>query len=189
MQYCTDIWQWKRNLPRYNVWTVVKFGSVPNIRTVGAKWVSSQMIDGKTSKPSKYKARWVAKGYSQIEVVNHNELFAAIAHQNTIRRVLAVVNHWIKWILWPLVKMEISKKQSMWDLLGSETALHVPSGQNIADLWQNRCPGSYLIDSENNQVWQWQLGKWECWLAALVATATSCSSLKLRLIVSQPCLS
>lgn len=38
---------------KYNVWTVVKFDSVPNIRTVGAKWVYTRKIDGKTSKLSK----------------------------------------------------------------------------------------------------------------------------------------
>jgi len=49
-------------------------------------------IDGETGKPSAYKARWVAKGFSQIEGIDFNELFAAVAHKDSIR-VLSLVNH------------------------------------------------------------------------------------------------
>ena len=34
---------------KYNVWTVINQDSVPNIRTVGAKWVHTRKID----KPAK----------------------------------------------------------------------------------------------------------------------------------------
>lgn len=83
-------------MDKFNVWTVVKCDSVPKISTVGAKWVYTQKIDGKTSKPSKYIARWVANGYSQIEGVDIDELFAAVAHKDTIRPFLAAMNYWIK---------------------------------------------------------------------------------------------
>jgi hypothetical protein len=81
-------------MDKYKVWTIVDRDSVPNIRTVGAKWVYTRKIDGNTGKPSKYKARWVAKGYSQIEGVNFDELFAAVAHKDTIRLCLAIVNYY-----------------------------------------------------------------------------------------------
>ena len=81
-------------MDKYKVWTIVDRDSVPNIRTVGAKWVYTRKIDGNTGKPSKYKARWVAKGYSQIEGVDFDELFAAVAHKDTIRLFLAIVNHY-----------------------------------------------------------------------------------------------
>jgi hypothetical protein len=71
-------------MDKYKVWDVVNRNSIPNIRTVGAKWVYTRKIDGETGKPSKYKARWVAKGYSQIEGVDFDELFAAVAHKDTI---------------------------------------------------------------------------------------------------------
>ena len=80
-------------MDKYNVWTVVNRNSIPNVRTVGAKWVYTRKIDGETGKPSKYKARWVAKGYSQIEGVDFDELFAAVAHKDTIRLFLAIVNY------------------------------------------------------------------------------------------------
>jgi hypothetical protein len=80
-------------MDKYNVWTVVNRNSVPNIRTVGAKWVYTRKTNGDTGKPSKYKARWVAKGYSQIEGVDFDELFAAVAHKDTIRLFLAIANY------------------------------------------------------------------------------------------------
>ena len=49
-------------MDKYKVWEVVP--ASPGQRVVGAKWVYSRKIDGDTGKPSKYKARWVAKGYS-----------------------------------------------------------------------------------------------------------------------------
>lgn len=81
-------------MDKYKVWNVVNRNSLPNIRTVGAKWVYTRKIDGETGKPSKYKARWVAKGYSQIEGVDFDELFAAVAHKDTIRLFLAIVNYY-----------------------------------------------------------------------------------------------
>jgi hypothetical protein len=60
----------------------------------GAKWVYTQKIDGETGKPSRYKARWAAKGYSQIEGVDFDELFAAVAHKDAIRLFLAIVNYY-----------------------------------------------------------------------------------------------
>ncbi len=63
------------------------------MRIVGAKWVYTRKIDGETGKPSAYKARWVAKGYSQIEGIDFNELFASVAHKDSIRIFLSLVNH------------------------------------------------------------------------------------------------
>ena len=78
-------------MEKYNVWDVVP--RTPNMRVVGAKWVYTRKIDGETGKPSAYKARWVAKGYSQIEGLDFNELFAAVAHKDSIRVFLSLVNH------------------------------------------------------------------------------------------------
>jgi hypothetical protein len=43
--------------------------------------------------PSSYKARWVAKGYSQREGIDFNELYAAVTHKDTIRVFLSLANH------------------------------------------------------------------------------------------------
>ncbi len=78
-------------MDKYKVWEVVPRS--PDMRVVGARWVFTRKIDGETGKPSAYKARWVAKGFSQIEGIDFNELFAAVAHKDSIRVFLSLVNH------------------------------------------------------------------------------------------------
>ncbi len=78
-------------MDKYKVWEVDPRS--PDMRVVGARWVFTRKIDGETGKPSAYKARWVAKGFSQIEGIDFNELFAAVAHKDSIRVFLSLVNH------------------------------------------------------------------------------------------------
>ena len=68
-------------MDKYNVWTVVD--RQPNMRVIGARWVFTRKIDGQTGLPSTYKARWVAKGFSQVEGLDFNELFASVAHKDS----------------------------------------------------------------------------------------------------------
>ena len=70
-------------MDQYKVWDVIE--RQPSMRIIGAKWVYTRKIDGETGKPSAYKARWVAKGYTQIEGVDFNELYASVAHKDSIR--------------------------------------------------------------------------------------------------------
>lgn len=62
-------------------------------RILRARWVYTRKIDGTTGKPAAYKARWVAKGYSQHAGVDYNEVFSAVAHKDSIRVFLSLVNH------------------------------------------------------------------------------------------------
>ena len=77
-------------MDKYGVWNIVDRS---NQRVLKGKWVYTRKIDGETGQPSTYKARFVAKGYSQIEGLDFNELFASVAHKDTIRVFLALVNH------------------------------------------------------------------------------------------------
>jgi hypothetical protein len=76
----------------YHVWEVIDHTA--GQRAVEGKWVFTKKIDGATGKPCKYKARWVAQGFKQIEGINYNELFAAVAHKDSIRLFLALVNYY-----------------------------------------------------------------------------------------------
>ncbi len=78
-------------MAKYKVWDVVDRSS--NSRPLKARWVFTRKIDGETGKPSAYKARWVAKGYSQVAGVDYHELFAGVAHKDSIRVFLSLVNH------------------------------------------------------------------------------------------------
>jgi hypothetical protein len=77
---------------KYNVFEVVPRQEAKG-HTVPGKWVFTRKIDGETGKPSTYKARWVAKGFKQIAGLDYNELFASVAHKDSIRTFLAIVNY------------------------------------------------------------------------------------------------
>ena len=53
---------------------------------VGAKWVYTIMTDQNGTE--KYKARFVAKGYSQVHDIDYQETFAPTARMSTVRTLL-----------------------------------------------------------------------------------------------------
>ena len=54
---------------------------------VGGKWVFN--VKGDTNNPT-YKARYVAKGFSQIEGVDYTETFSPIARMETVRTLMQI---------------------------------------------------------------------------------------------------
>ena len=56
---------------------------------VGSRWIYKvkQAADGSVEK---YKARFVARGFSQIEGINYEETFAPVARYSYIRSILAL---------------------------------------------------------------------------------------------------
>jgi hypothetical protein len=78
-------------MDQYKVWDVVD--RQPSMRVIGAKWVYTRKIHGETRKPTGYKARWVSKGYRQIEGLDFNELYASVAHKDSIGVFLSLVNY------------------------------------------------------------------------------------------------
>ena len=63
------------------------------MRVIGARWVFTRKIDAQTGPQSTFKACWVAKGFDQVEGLDFNELFASVAHKDSNRLFLSVVNH------------------------------------------------------------------------------------------------
>lgn len=78
-------------MDQYKVWDVIDRPNTKHI--LKAKWVFTRKIDGETGRPKAYKARWVAKGFSQTEGIDYNELYAGVAHKDSIRVFLALVNY------------------------------------------------------------------------------------------------
>lgn len=78
-------------MEKYRVYTVVD--RTPEMRVIGGKWVYTRKIDGESGMLAAFKARWVAKGFSQLAGVDFDEIFAGVAHKDTIRVFLALVNH------------------------------------------------------------------------------------------------
>lgn len=77
-------------MDKYHVWDTVPRGLAN--RLLKAKWVYTRKIDGETGQPSTYKARWVAKGYAQRAGIDFDELYAAVAHKDSVRVFLSLVN-------------------------------------------------------------------------------------------------
>lgn len=78
-------------MKKYEVFEVVP--KTNGMRILKARWVYTRKIDGETGRAAAYRARWVAKGYTQVEGLDFNEVFASVAHKDTVRVFLAMVNY------------------------------------------------------------------------------------------------
>jgi hypothetical protein len=77
-------------LKQNGVWEAVENDG---LRKLDGKWVFTRKTDGTSGLPSAYKAQYVVKGFRQIEGKDYSELFASVAHKNSIRVFLSIVNH------------------------------------------------------------------------------------------------
>jgi hypothetical protein len=77
-------------MKQYGVWEAVENDGQ---RTLDGKWVFTRKTDGTSGFPSAYKARYVVKGFRQIEGKDYSELFASVAHKDSVRVFLSIVNH------------------------------------------------------------------------------------------------
>ena len=88
--HCLSEWpQWQAaidkelsKMDKYSVWDVKPRRT--GQRVLKAQWVFTRKINGETGQPSAYKARWVAKGYSQVAGLDYNKLYAGVAYKDTI---------------------------------------------------------------------------------------------------------
>jgi hypothetical protein len=78
------------NMAKYDVWEMVPR---TNQRTLSGKWVYTRKINGDTGKPEAFKARFVVRGFQQRQGQDYGELFASVAHKDSIRVFLSIVNH------------------------------------------------------------------------------------------------
>ena len=75
------------SLQKNNTWELVDLP--PGRKLVQCKWVYKTNFAADGS-PLKYKARSVAKGYSQVHGIDYNETFAPVAKMDSIRLALAI---------------------------------------------------------------------------------------------------
>lgn len=79
-------------MTKYKVWDIIDRKHSTS-KPLKAKWVFTRKINGETGKPDAYKARWVAKGFLQRAGIDYNELYAGVAHKDSVRVFLALVNY------------------------------------------------------------------------------------------------
>ncbi|KXJ72078.1 hypothetical protein RP20_CCG018998 [Aedes albopictus] len=77
------------SLHRNNTWDLVKLPE--GRRAVSCKWVF-RIKPGNGDEPDKYKARLVARGFSQRRGFDYNETYSPVARVDTLRTLLAVAN-------------------------------------------------------------------------------------------------
>ena len=63
-----------------------------NQRVVGCKWVFKKKEGIPSVKKIRYKARLMAKGFTQVEGINCNEIFSHVVKHYFIRILMAIVN-------------------------------------------------------------------------------------------------
>ena len=62
------------------------------IKTIGCKWIFKTKHDSKGN-VERYKAKLVAKGYTQKEGINYEETFSPVSKKDSLRIVMALVTH------------------------------------------------------------------------------------------------
>ena len=72
-----------------NTWTLVQRS--PHQKVIGCGWIFKRKLEILSAKPAWFKARVVAKGYSQVEGIDYHEVFSPVVKHTSIRLVLAMV--------------------------------------------------------------------------------------------------
>jgi hypothetical protein len=74
-----------------DVWDLV---DIPDeVKPVGCKWVYKIKCDSKGN-VERFKARLIAKGFTQKEGVDYNETFSPVSKKDSFRIVMALVAHY-----------------------------------------------------------------------------------------------
>ena len=89
---------------------------------VGSRWVF-KLKNNSDGSVERYKARFVAQGYSQSEGVDYQEVFSPVARYSTIRSLLAVANIYD----WEIHQMDV-KTAFLQEDLEEEIYMRQPDG-------------------------------------------------------------
>ena len=77
------------SLHKNETWTLVK--RPENQRVIGSRWIYKRKPGILGVEAAMYKARVVAKGYSQVEEIDYHEVFSTVVKHTSIRLVLSLV--------------------------------------------------------------------------------------------------
>lgn len=77
------------SLEKNNTWKLVP--TPKNQRVIGSKWIFKRKDGIPGVEKPRYKARIVAKGYSQVEGLDYHEIFSLVVKHRSIRSILSIV--------------------------------------------------------------------------------------------------
>jgi hypothetical protein len=113
-----------------NTWTLTS--APPGRKIIGSKWVYKTKLDGNNDL-EKYKARVVAKRYSQVAGVDFDETYAPVARIEAIRQLFAIIAFFNMYMLQADFKTAFLNglNDMMVNLKGS-SILYTPTGSSSA---------------------------------------------------------
>lgn len=79
-------------LLKNNTWQLVQ--KRKDKRIVGCKWIFKRKDGIPDVERQRFKARVVAKGFTQVQVVDFNDIYSLVVKHTSIRLVLALVVTW-----------------------------------------------------------------------------------------------
>ncbi|GJS87980.1 putative RNA-directed DNA polymerase [Tanacetum coccineum] len=92
-----------KSMSKNNIWELPELPK--GAKPVGCKWVFKTKLDP-NGNIERYKARFVAKGYTQKEGVDYKETFSPVSRKDSLRIILVLVAHfdleYIKWTSKPI---------------------------------------------------------------------------------------
>ena len=83
-----------RSIYENKVWTLIDLAN--DRRAIEIKWIFKRKTDADSS-VTIYKARIVAKGFRQVQGVDHNEIFSLISMLKSVRIMLAIAAFYEIW--------------------------------------------------------------------------------------------
>ena len=113
------------SIMRIDVWDIVP--KLEGKSVVSSKWIYKikHADDGSIEK---YKARFVARGFSQKEGINYEETFAPVAQYTSIRSIMALASM----MKWDLHQMDV-KTTFLNGVIEEEVYIEQPQGFEVED--------------------------------------------------------
>ena len=117
------------SIMRNDVWEVMPRPEGNSVAT--SKWIYKVKVDVDGS-IEKHKARFVARGFSQVESIDYDETFAPVARYTSIRTIMAIATE----MGWSIHQMDV-KTAFLKGILEEEVYIEQPQGL--------RCLGETLM--------------------------------------------
>ena len=106
----------------------------PNVKvTVSSKWIY-KIKHAVDESIAKYKARFVARGFSQKEGIDYEETFVLVARYTSIRTIMALASM----MKWNLNHMDVNTS-FLNGVIEEEVYIKQPQGFEVEDIWTHVC--------------------------------------------------